>query len=120
MDFLLQLLPFYRYKSLLSAVAFEMEKGPGPEVFSPPVVEVPFSETPSAGSDQTWRTLVLVFLFVALSIGIVAALYWVCVRDCVLSARAKRARTITEFGFGNTPGDRRAPPPQALAAGGPV
>lgn len=60
-------------------------------------------EGPPADPDRDWRTLALVFVITALVCLVSVAIYRSCFRDLLLTWRARRARTVTEFGFGNTP-----------------
>ncbi|AFV91328.1 movement protein [Dragonfly-associated mastrevirus] len=55
------------------------------------------------GNDSAWRTLALAFTVTAVTLGLLFGAWKLCVKDCLLTLRAKRSRTTTELGFGNTP-----------------
>lgn len=77
-----------------------MEKGPGPEVYTYP--ELTTNPAP-ATADAQWRLLVLIGSCALIIVAIFYFAYALCLKDLVLLWRAKRSRTVTELGFGNTP-----------------
>nr|AIT39771.1 movement protein [Switchgrass mosaic-associated virus] len=77
-----------------------MEKGPGPQLYPATIT----TTNPSGvGNDGAWRSLVLIFTIVSISLAAIAGSYFLCVKDCLLTWRARRSRTVTELGFGTTP-----------------
>ncbi|ASA49172.1 movement protein [Rice latent virus 2] len=85
-----------------------MESGHLPQVGyqvqpSPPAVTSTF-----VGNDGAWRFLVLLTACSCLAGAAVFACWRMCGKDLLLTLKAKRSRTITELGFGQTPEQRRA------------
>lgn len=76
------------------------------DVYAEPTLTSAFPE-PTASDDRSWRTLVFLAISIGLSLGSLFLLYKFCIKDLLLTYRARRSRTITELGFGNTP----IPPP---------
>ncbi|ULE36138.1 movement protein [North American maize-associated mastrevirus] len=98
-----------------------MESGHLPQI-SPPVY---FTGSASqgtnptgVGNDAAWRFLVLFLACAAVSLGIIIFLYKTCLKDLLLTWRARRSRTVTELGFGATPQrPAGAAPPQVGQVG---
>ncbi|QHB15157.1 movement protein [Mastrevirus sp.] len=60
-------------------------------------------EPAGVGNDSAWRALALAFTVTAVSLALLFGAWKLCLKDCLLTLRAKRSRTTTELGFGNTP-----------------
>lgn len=79
-----------------------MESGHLPQIDTASV-SPQYYQPAGVGNDGAWRLLVLIFAISAIALGITFAGWKLCVKDCLLTWRAKRSRTTTELGFGNTP-----------------
>ncbi|AFN80717.1 movement protein [Sporobolus striate mosaic virus 2] len=59
------------------------------------------------GNDSAWRALALAFTVTTVTLVLLFGAWRLCLKDCLLTLRAKRSKTTTELGFGQTP--RRDP-----------
>ncbi|QDO73336.1 movement protein [Melinis repens associated virus] len=84
-----------------------MEKGPLPQEFTVGS-NLPPAGPSGVGNDAAWRFLVLLFACTAVAGVSVFACWRLCGKDLLLTLKAKRSRTITELGFGQTPEGRYA------------
>ncbi|WKZ08268.1 movement protein [Urochloa decumbens associated virus] len=89
-----------------------MERGPLPQVNSVWVLTPPAGPVPTTfvGNDGAWRFLVLLLACTALAGGTLFACWRLLGKDLLLTLKARRSRTVTELGFGQTP-------PAAVRAG---
>ncbi|AIT39766.1 movement protein [Switchgrass mosaic-associated virus 1] len=92
-----------------------MEKGPGPQLYPATITA---ANPAGVGNDGAWRSLVLIFTIVSITLAAIAGSYYLCVKDCLLTWRARRSRTVTELGFGTTP-QRAGGNSAASGSGGP-
>nr|QRG29218.1 putative MP [Tripterygium mastrevirus A] len=75
------------------------------EVFSPVYLGPPSviaTNTDNKRSDP-FQTIVIVLISVIVSVGVVYLAWVLFVKDCILLLKAKKQRTTTEIGFGQTP-----------------
>nr|WOF76314.1 movement protein [Sorghum arundinaceum associated virus] len=83
-----------------------MERGPLPQ--SEVTSSVPTARAESSvGNDGAWRFLVLLFTCSVVTLAAVYFLWRYLLKDVCLTYKAKRSRTVTEIGFGQTPDNRR-------------
>ncbi|WOF76318.1 movement protein [Brachypodium phoenicoides associated virus 1] len=63
-----------------------------------------YPNPPSTGGDEnSWRLIVLIITISSAVLGFFFFSWKLFVKDCLLTWRAKRSKTITELGFGQTP-----------------
>ncbi|WOF76330.1 movement protein [Brachypodium phoenicoides associated virus 2] len=84
-----------------------MERGPLPQTEVTSRVPAVMSEPSPVGEDGAWRFLVLLFTCTVVTIAAVYALWRLLLKDVCLTYKARRQRTVTEIGFGQTPDNRR-------------
>lgn len=78
-----------------------MENGHGPQVYSPvPVINY---SNGMNNSDNGWRNFIFVVVGILFAIGASYLSYVLCLKDLLLTLKAKRQKTTTEIGFGQTP-----------------
>nr|CAO91913.1 movement protein [Chickpea chlorotic dwarf virus] len=67
--------------------------------YDPPAVTAP-----SQGSSQTdFGKVVIALVVILVSVGVFHLAYTLFLKDCILLFKAKKQRTTTEIGFGQTP-----------------
>lgn len=76
------------------------EIGHGPQVDNPS----PFiTYSAPANTDHAWRSFIFAVVGILFCIGSFYLAYVLCLKDLLLTLKAKKQRTTTEIGFGNTP-----------------
>ncbi|ADQ52696.1 V2 [Chickpea redleaf virus] len=75
--------------------------------FSPPV-EISHGEN----SQVNFQRVVTALIVVLVAVGVLYLAYTLFIKDCILLFKAKKQRTTTEIGFGQTPGRSSDRPPQ--------
>lgn len=94
---------------------------PGEENYNYTPVFGGFPENTSArsnSSDKVFSKVVVALVIVLFSVAIIYLAYVLFLKDLILLLKAKRQRTTTEIGFGNTPAHRGNDVP-GLNNGGP-
>jgi hypothetical protein len=54
-------------------------------------------------SDKIYQNVVVSLICILISVGVIYLAYSLFIKDCILLCKAKRQRTTTEIGFGQTP-----------------
>ncbi|ADQ52689.1 V2 [Chickpea chlorosis virus-B] len=68
-------------------------------------------------SEHVFSKVVVALIIILFTVGIIYLAYTLFLKDLILLLKAKKQRTTTEIGFGNTPGRPGSQPPQN---GGPI
>nr|WKU84417.1 movement protein [Sorghum arundinaceum associated virus] len=103
-------------KAGLSPSQRRMERGPLPQ--SEVTSSVPsLRPESSVGNDGAWRFLVLLFTCSVVTLAAIYFLWRYLLKDVCLTYKAKRSRTVTEIGFGQTPDNRRQVNPGPVPQG---
>nr|AGT45294.1 movement protein [Chickpea chlorotic dwarf virus]AGT45298.1 movement protein [Chickpea chlorotic dwarf virus]QVK80416.1 movement protein [Chickpea chlorotic dwarf virus] len=63
----------------------------------------PVTVSPPASSQTDFGRVVIALVVVLVSVGVVYLAYTLFLKDCILLFKAKKQRTTTEIGFGQTP-----------------
>nr|AGT45302.1 movement protein [Chickpea chlorotic dwarf virus] len=63
----------------------------------------PVTVSPPVSSQTDFGKVVIALVVVLVSVGVVYLAYTLFLKDCILLFKAKKQRTTTEIGFGQTP-----------------
>nr|AIY33007.1 movement protein [Chickpea chlorotic dwarf virus]AIY33031.1 movement protein [Chickpea chlorotic dwarf virus]AIY33191.1 movement protein [Chickpea chlorotic dwarf virus]AIY33203.1 movement protein [Chickpea chlorotic dwarf virus] len=63
----------------------------------------PVSVAPQASSQTDFGKVVIALVVILVSVGVFYLAYTLFLKDCILLFKAKKQRTTTEIGFGQTP-----------------
>nr|AIY33087.1 movement protein [Chickpea chlorotic dwarf virus] len=63
----------------------------------------PVSAAPQASSQTDFGKVVIALVVILVSVGVFYLAYTLFLKDCILLFKAKKQRTTTEIGFGQTP-----------------
>nr|AIY32791.1 movement protein [Chickpea chlorotic dwarf virus]CAP69807.1 movement protein [Chickpea chlorotic dwarf virus] len=64
---------------------------------------VPETAAPQASSQTDFGKVVIALVVILVSVGVFYLAYTLFLKDCILLFKAKKQRTTTEIGFGQTP-----------------
>nr|QPD01606.1 movement protein [Chickpea yellow dwarf virus] len=79
---------------------------PGENYSYTPTFAGSYQEVPTShnSSGETFNKVFVALIVILISVGVCYLAYVLFVKDLILLLKAKKQRTTTEIGFGNTPG----------------
>nr|QRG29199.1 putative MP [Nymphoides mastrevirus A] len=83
-----------------------------PENYTTSYEAAEYSRTSQGANQNDFGKVVIALVVVLVAVGVSYLAYTLFVKDCILLLKAKKQRTTTEIGFGNTPARHGSQPAQ--------
>ncbi|QED42779.1 MP [Soybean geminivirus B] len=83
-----------------------------PVNYTPSYESESYTAPSQASSNNEFGKVVIALVIVLVAVGVVYLAYSLFLKDCILLFKAKKQRTTTEIGFGNTPARPGSQPAQ--------